>query len=263
MPPQPVLAADAQEAEEAHKLPDRFIITNTLLSSWIATGLLLLLFWLGARGVKDNQAPRGIANMVEAVVETMYGFVEGIAGRDNTRKFFPLFATIFIFVTFNAWLGLLPIYPTLGFIEDGEVVRHLLRPAGTDLNMPLAIAVVSFVFVEFWGIRSVGLGYFGKFFRLGSLLKGQVIDFFVGILELISEFIRLVSFTFRLFGNMTAGEILLLVFTFLLPFSFPLLFYGLELLVGLIQGLIFSGLTLVFVTLAIQPHGGEGEHGGH
>ena len=147
--------------------------------------------------------------------------------------------------------------------EEGEITRHLLRPAGTDLNMPLALAIISFVFVEFWGIRVLGFRYFGKFFRFGALLKGNIfqgfIDIFVGLLELLSEFVRIISFTFRLFGNMTAGEILLLVTAFLIPFVFSLPFYGLELLVGLIQALIFSGLTLVFVTIAVTPHGGE-EH---
>ena len=194
----------------------------------------------------------------------MYGFVEGVAGPKYAPRFFPLFATIFLFVVVNAWIGLLPFYPSLGFMnEEGEITRHLLRPAGTDLNMPLALAIISFVFVEFWGIRVLGFRYFGKFFRFGALLKGNIfqgfIDIFVGLLELLSEFVRIISFTFRLFGNMTAGEILLLVTAFLIPFVFSLPFYGLELLVGLIQALIFSGLTLVFVTIAVTPHGGE-EH---
>jgi F-type H+-transporting ATPase subunit a len=194
----------------------------------------------------------------------MYSFVEGVAGRGNTRRFFPLFATMFLFVLMNAWIGLIPLYQSLGFMNDGHFERHLLRPAGTDLNMPLALAIISFIFVEFWGIKTLGLSYFGKFFRFGALLKGRIfeglIDIFVGVLELLSEFIRLISFTFRLFGNMTAGEILLLMTAFLVPFVFSLPFYGLELLVGFIQALIFAGLTLVFVTIAITPHH-DGEEG--
>ncbi len=265
--PEPVLNADAQYMEETHKLPNSFVVTNTLLSCWIASILLILFLGLGARGIKADRAPRGLANVVEAIIEAMYGFVEGVAGHANARKFFALFATIFLFVLFNAWLGLLPIYPSLGFIEHGEIVRHLLRPAGTDLNMPLALALVSFVFVEFWGIRTMGLGYFGKFFRFNALLKGKLfqgfVDLFVGVLELLSELIRLVSFTFRLFGNMTAGEILLLVIGFLFPFSLGMVFFGLELFVGVVQALVFSGLTLVFVVMAVQPHEGEEEHGAH
>ena len=118
--------------------------------------------------------------------------------------------------------------------------------------------MVSFVFVEFWGIKSLRLSYFGKFFRFGALLRGRIfeglIDVFVGVLEMLSEFIRIVSFTFRLFGNMTAGEILVLVSAFLVPFVATVGVYGLELLVGFIQALIFSGLTLVFAAIAITAH---------
>ena len=262
LPPQAILAQDA--AEEGLP-PNRFVLTNTLLSSWTATLVLLLLFFIATRRMDVGRAPRGLQNLVEGVVAVTYDFVEGVAGRENARRFFPLFATIFLFVVINAWLGLLPFYPSLGFLdEEGHISRHLLRPAGTDLNMPLALALVSFVFVEYWGIRILGFRYFGKFFRFGTLLRGNVfqglIDIFVGFLELLSELVRVVSFTFRLFGNMTAGEILLLVTGFLIPFVFILPFYGLEILVGFIQALIFAGLTLVFVTIAVTPHEAEEEH---
>ena len=265
LPPQPVLAGDAEEAEKAHGLPaSRFILTNTLLSSWITTLVLVLLFFLATRRMDPGKAPRGLQNIMEGIIGTMFDFVESVAGRENARRFFPIFATIFLFVLVNAWLGLLPIYQSLAFIEGGQIQRHLLRPAGTDLNMPLALALVSFVFVEYWGIRMLGWRYFSKFFRFGTLFRGQIfqglIDVFVGLLELLSELVRVVSFTFRLFGNMTAGEILLLVTAFLIPFVFALPFYGLEILVGFIQALIFAGLTLVFVTIAVTPHEGEG-HG--
>ena len=268
--PQPVLAEDAKEAEEIHGLPTgRFILTNTLLSSWITTLVLVLLFFLATRRLDPGKAPRGLQNFVEAIIGAMYDFVGSVAGTQNARRFFPIFATIFLFVLMNAWLGLLPIYQSFGFIdEEGHLSRHLLRPAGTDLNMPLALALISFVFVEYWGIRMMGLRYFGKFFRFGTLLRARspgglfqgMIDIFVGLLELLSEFVRVVSFTFRLFGNMTAGEVLLLVTAFLMPFVFSLPFYGLEILVGFIQAIIFSALTLVFVTVAMTPHEAEEEH---
>ncbi|MBI2856430.1 MAG: F0F1 ATP synthase subunit A, partial [Chloroflexi bacterium] len=121
----------------------------------------------------------------------------------------------------------------------------------------------SFVFVEFWGFRLLRLSYLSKFIRLENLRRGNFlqvpIDLFVGALELLSEFIRIVSFTFRLFGNMTAGEILLLMIAYLVPFVAILPFYGLEILVGFVQALIFAGLTLVFVVVAVTPHEGE-EH---
>ena len=263
LPPQALLAEDAEEAAHGG-LPGRFILTNTLLSSWITTIVLVLLFVIGTRGMDAGKAPRGLQNILEAVITAMFDFVESVAGSENARRFFPMFATMFLFVALNAWMGLLPIYPSLGVVEDGHITRHLLRPAGTDLNMPLALAIVSFVFVEYWGIRTLGFKYFGKFFRFGALLRGKVfqgfIDIFVGLLELLSEVVRIVSFTFRLFGNMTAGEILLLITAFLIPFVFSLPFYGLELLVGFIQALIFAGLTLVFVTIAVMPHEADEGH---
>ena len=236
---------------------DGFVITNTLLSSWFVSLLLIALFYFGTRRMET--VPRGLQNFVEFAVEALYGFVQSVAGADNGRRFFPLI---------NAWVGLLPFYPTLGydatsFFTTDAIHTHLLRPAGTDLNMPLALAIASFVFVEYWGIKMLGIGYFGKFVRLENLKKGNFlqvpIDIFVGVLELLSEFVRIVSFTFRLFGNMTAGEILLLVITYLVPFVAVVVFYGLELLVGIIQALIFAGLTLVFVVLAVTPHSEE-EH---
>ena len=245
---------------------DGFVITNTLLSAWIVSLILIALFYFGTR--RMEVVPRGLQNFMEAGVEALYNFVQSVAGSENARRFLPLIATIFMFVMLNAWIGLLPIYPTLGydaesFFTTEPIHTHLLRPAGTDMNMPLALALVSFVFVEFWGLKLLKLQYLGKFVRLDNLRKGNFlqvpIDLFVGVLELLSEFVRIVSFTFRLFGNMTAGEIVLLVITYLVPFVAVVVFYGLELLVGLVQALIFAGLTLVFVVVAVTPHSEE-EH---
>ena len=240
---------------------DGFVITNTILSSWVVMIILIGLFYMGTRNMK--MVPSGLQNFLEFILESLYNFVQGVAGEENSRKFFPIIATIFLFVMLNAWVGLLPIYPALGFMDHGHMKGHLLRPAGTDLNMPLALALILFVFVEFWGLKLLKLNYLAKFVRLENLRKGNFaqvpIDLFVGVLELLSEFVRIVSFTFRLFGNMTAGEILLLVITYLVPFVLVLPFYGLELLVGLVQALIFAGLTLVFVVVAVTPHSEE-EH---
>jgi F-type H+-transporting ATPase subunit a len=250
-----------------------FIITNALLSSWIASIFLVGLFILGAR--KAALVPGRFQNFVEIAVEGLLNFVTGTVGREHSRLIFPVIATIFLFVLVNAWIGLLPIYPSLGF-KDGDIIQiHLLRPAGTDMNMPLALALVSFVFVEWLGFKMLGMAYITKFFRIGSLKLGiialfrfQILDafqylldfFFVGPLEGFSELVRLISFTFRLFGNMTAGEILVLVSAFLVPFIATVGVYGLELLVGFIQALIFSGLTLVFAAIAITSHHAEEAH---
>ncbi len=148
----------------------------------------------------------------------------------------------------------------------GEL-RPFLRGINTDLNTPLALAIMSAIFVEFWGISTLGFFTYGrKFFNLGGLLSGirrlspslvfqGVVDAFVGFLELVSEMVRLISFTFRLFGNMFAGEVVILMFTFLIPLVLTLPFYGLELFVGLIQAFIFAALTLVFGMIAVT-HGG-------
>jgi len=155
----------------------------------------------------------------------------------------------------------------------GELVP-LFRGPNTDLNTPLALAIVSAIAVESWGIASLGIGYGRKFFNFGRMFRGLfrlkpgqffqgVIDAFVGILELVSEAVRLISFTFRLFGNMFAGEVVILMFTFLFPLIFTLIFYGLELFIGIIQALIFALLTLVFGLMAVaygEAQAAEEEH---
>ena len=249
-------AAKETQEGEAHSTPlpiMQFAVTNTLLSAWFATVVLVLFFVLGSR--KKSLVPGRFQSLVETLIEAALNFCGSVLGPEMGRKAFPVVATIFFFVLFNAWLALLPFYQFLGFTKDGEIKAHLLRSAGTDLNFPLALALISFVFVEYWGIRSHGLGYFKKFFAIGGLLRlrpSGIIDAFVGFLELISEFVRIVSFTFRLFGNMTAGEILVVMITFLVPFVAVEFVFGLELLVGLIQAVIFASLTLVFLSVAIS-----------
>ena len=140
------------------------------------------------------------------------------------------------------------------------------RSVNTDVNAPLAIAIFSFIFVEFWGLQSLGPGYLKKFFAFGAIFsRGPMglIDIFVGLLELVSELSRMVSFTFRLFGNVFAGEVLLAMMSFLVPFILVDVFYGLELFVGLIQAFVFAMLTLVFAVTAVSHHGGEEHEGMH
>ena len=245
--------------EEAHSTPlgiTEFAVTNTMLSAWSASVVIILFFVLGAG--KKSMVPGRFQSVVESLFEGIISFSSGVLGPDMARKAFPVVATIFFFVLFNAWLALLPFYQAVGFVsgEENLIKVHLLRSAGTDLNMPLALALVSFFFVEYWGFRSHGFGYLRKFFAFGSIFSRGIfqglIDMFVGFLELISELIRVVSFTFRLFGNMTAGEILVVMITFLVPLVVTNFVYGLELLVGLIQSVIFAGLTLVFLSVAVR-----------
>lgn len=231
-----------------------FTITNTLVSAWLTTGLVVLLFGLGARNTK--LVPGRLQGLIELFLGALFNFIKGVAGEKYARSFFPILATMFIFVSFNAWMALLPFYPTVGFKAEGadHVTTHLLRSAGTDINMPIAMALIGFLFAEIWGFKAHKVGYLREFFR-----GPNPIQTFVGLLELLSHFIRLLSFTFRLFGNMVAGEIVLGMMTFLLVFLVPLAFYGLEILVGGVQALILMGLTLVFTVMAVAPHPGHEE----
>jgi F-type H+-transporting ATPase subunit a len=254
-----------------------FTITNTLLASWLTIIVLIGLVYACTRKMK--LIPGRLQNLAELIVETLLNFIKGVAGENHARIFFPMVATIFLYVLTNAFLALLPFFGTIGITEHDGTFVPLLRAANTDINLPLSIAIISFACIEFWGLRSLGfLHYLNSFFNFGqlrdgfiSLFKGKIrpaisgilfgfINIFVGGLEVLSHFIRIVSFTFRLFGNMTAGEILLLVVSFLIPLVASIPFYGLELLVGVLQALIFAGLTLVFGVIAMAPHAEEPEH---
>jgi F-type H+-transporting ATPase subunit a len=247
-----------------------FPITNTLIASWLTVIVLVIIFYVCTRKMK--LIPGRLQNLAEMAVEALLSFVQGPAGEKHARLLFPVVASIFIYVITNAYLALLPFFNTIVVTGQEGTVVPLFRAANTDINVPLSIAVMSFIFVEFWGMKSLGaFHYLGEFFNFGQvrrgvkeLFKGKIrpavsnitfgfINLFVGLLEVFSHIIRIVSFTFRLFGNMTAGEILLLVSAFLIPFIFTIPFYGLELLIGFIQALIFAGLTLVFGIIALTP----------
>jgi F-type H+-transporting ATPase subunit a len=140
--------------------------------------------------------------------------------------------------------------------------RPYLRSVNSDANSPLAIALWSAVFVELWGLQALGIKYLGKFFAFPPFGKFSPINIFVGFLEFLSELIRIISFTFRLFGNIFAGDVLITFISFLTPFVFPVVFYGLETFVGFIQAAVFALLTLVFAVMAVEHHD-EGEHEAH
>ena len=238
-------------------------ITNTILAGWITVVFLILVCWLITRRMK--LVPGRLQAAFEAIVGWIYDFCRNTAGEVNGRRFFPVVCTIFLFVAFNAWLSLVPGY---GSILFGN--HELIRGANTDINTPLSMAVISFIFVAYFGLKVLGIKWlrqyfnFGPVFRaIGGIFKGKfdfmaifsgMIDAFVGMLELLSRFITIISFTFRLFGNMTAGEILLLVTAYLIPWVLAVPFYGLEVLIGFIQGLVFAGLTLVFASMAVTSH---------
>jgi F-type H+-transporting ATPase subunit a len=246
-----------------------FPITNSIIAAWITIIFLVGFSYAVTRRMK--LIPGRLQGIFEFLLGWLYDFCCSAAGEKNGRRFFPIVTTIFLFVIMNAWLGLLPGYGSI-IVHTAEGEVHLLRPANTDINMPLALAVMSVVITQYFGFRTLGRHYVAKFVNVGiffrsagQVVRGKVgaglsgmftgvIAIFVGFLELLSEFIHVVSFTFRLFGNMTAGEILILVAVFLVPWLFALPFYGLELLIGFLQALIFGGLTLIFLTLAVASH---------
>lgn len=320
-------------------------ISNTLLASWITIIVVVALAFAATRKMKI--IPGRLQALVESAAEMLLNFVESVAGHKNGRKFFPVIATIFIFVMFNAYLALLPVYgpgiylqqtkevvspvagtvvtlaapaqgdtvvnvtegdvlfqvntgsttedvtaPKTGEVEFAVVAGQsisanepvadivskppLLRSASTDINMTMALALMAVLFIEFMGLRAKGFRtYFGEYVNVKELFRGiklffkgkvveggmamvtGVINAIIGGLEAFSHLMRAVSFGFRLFGNMTAGEILVLSATFLIPWVMAVPFYGLELLIGFIQALIFGGLTLVFASIAVTHEGEE------
>lgn len=228
-------------------------ITNTLLMSWIAMAVLILISVLATR--KLRLIPKGIQNFVEAIIEFILDFISQITGdRKEAEKFFPLVTTIFVFILLSNWMGLIPGVGTIGFFEvahagsNEQVFVPLFRSTNSDLNMTLALAIVSVLATQIFGIITIGFfKHLGKYISFKN--PGLT---FAGILEAITEAVKILSFSFRLFGNIFAGEVLLVVVGVLIPFIAPLPFMLLELFVGFIQALIFAMLTLVFLKIAVS-----------
>lgn len=224
-------------------------VTNSMLLSWVSSALLIVLAYFST--AKLALIPRGIQNFFEMVVEFLFNTVNDVLeDEDATKKYLPFLATIFIFIIVNNWMGLLPGVGTIGIHELKEghsVLVPIFRSGNADLNTTLALAIVTIITVQVLGVSALGtFKYAKKFFNF----KGPI-DFFVGILELMSEFSKIISFSFRLFGNIFAGEVLLMVIAFLLPFIAPIPFFFLEIFVGFIQALVFTMLALVFIKGAI------------
>jgi F-type H+-transporting ATPase subunit a len=259
-----------------------------MLTTIVVDILIIVLALLATMSMKE--VPGKWQSFVEMVVEYLYSMSESISGRD-ARKYFPWVATIFIFVVFSNWIGLIPGVGSIVVVQEAAVEEHaqgfnrqlamadgklvlinpaeeeeghgkevpLFRAPSADLNTTFALALITMVMVQVWGVRALGLGYFGKFFQFnGPNLGMKLISTFVGILELVSEFSRLIAFGFRLFGNIFAGEVLLGVMAFLIPYLISLPFYGLELFVGFVQALVFMMLSVAFFIVATTSHGEEG-----
>ncbi len=233
-------------------------ITNSLIASLITTIVLIVIAYFATKDVK--KVPRGLQNLFEVVIEALFNMVNSVTGdKKQTYKFFPLVATIFIFIIISNWLGLLPGFGSVGFFETAKEGMHgeehsvfvpLLRSANSDLNVTLALAMISVFATQIFGVAALGVLKYGKkFLNFSSPIK-----FFVGLLELVGEIAKMISFSFRLFGNVFAGEVLLVVIIMLAPFIVPIPFFALELFVGFIQALVFAMLTLVFLKVAVTAH---------
>ena len=253
-----------------------FPITNAMVNGWIAVAFFVLVAFIARK--RKGLVPTGFHNIVEGIVEFMLIEVEKVAGdRNNAKKFLPIVGTIFLFILFSNWIGLVPGTGSIGVwgIHEGhKALIPLLRPAASDLNLTLAIAIFAVLSSHVIGLTSIGpMSHFSKFINIRgifrSLKKGPIaiavaiIEFGVGIIEIVGEIAKVVSLSLRLFGNVFAGEVLLTVMLGIMAFFLPIPFIFLELLVGIIQATVFAMLTLAYLTVATQDHSehDEEEHG--
>lgn len=238
-------------------------ITNTIINAWIAILIFLTLGLFLRKQIKNK--PGKLQNACEYILEMLLPYFDQVTGdRKKTISFLPVVGSIFFFILLSNWLGLLP---GTGSISVGHT--FLLRPANTDLNLTLAMALTAVISSHIFGFISVGVfTHIGKFIQIGGIIKSfkkgpiavfaAFIEFGVGILEIISEIAKILSLSLRLFGNIFAGEVLISVISALVALVIPTPFMLLELLVGLIQAAVFAMLTLVYLTVASsQPHGAD------
>jgi F-type H+-transporting ATPase subunit a len=287
-------------AEELFKIGP-IPVTNSMLTMFIVMALILIIFSSIAR--KATMVPGRGQGFLESIAEFLLGLVEGTAGKRAGRRIFPLISGLFVFILFANYSGLFPGVGVIGFYEDEESAEHttesgtetegehavayevasvgdsaapavaasqeedehervlvpFLRSPNADLNMTLAMALVTFTVVQIAGIRAHGIG---------GRIKHMADPWWIFPLELVQEFARIISLSFRLFGNVFAGEILLAVMYAIanavkiavIPILFPVVFLGLELLFGTIQALVFALLTLIYITLATAGGHGDEEH---
>jgi F-type H+-transporting ATPase subunit a len=261
-----------------------FTITNSLFTSWLVLVAITIFAVVFKMKIKKN--PQGVQNFIETIIEGFHGMVEGVTENAKlARKFFAPIFTIFLFVLLNNWAGLIPGVGSIGIThadanseiheskqaifksvenftatddimenqnphteteEHNVAMTPIFRPGSADLSFTLALAIVAVLMVQYMGVRTLGgWGYFSRFLNFSN-----PVHFFVGLLEIVSEFSKMISFSFRLFGNVFAGEVLLTVIIALSPFIAPMPFYALEIFVGAVQALVFAMLTLVFFRMA-------------
>ena len=235
------------KAEEIFSI-GHLAVTNALLLSTVTVILLLIVGFFVRKNLK--LIPGKLQSIVELLLEEILNFMESVLGtRMLALRYLPLIATIFIFVMISNWLGLMPGVGSIGIYElrDGhELFVPIFRAPAADLNFTIALALISMISINVLAVLALGIKkHLAKFFTLKNPLFT-----FVGLLEFISEFVKIISFSFRLFGNVFAGEVLLTIIVSLVPYAVPLPFLFLEIFVGFIQAFIFAMLTLVFIAMA-------------
>jgi F-type H+-transporting ATPase subunit a len=269
-------------------------LVNTMPTLGFTVILLIVIAYLTNRSLKKSQktdlVPRGIGNLMEALLELLYNLTEGSAGSKWAKTIFPWFATIMIYVLFANLLKLIPGFESIGLLHPvetggyavqslggnwnlllptavttgGYVLVPFVRGISLDLNFTFALAIISVVMIQVVGFQAQGFGYLSKFFNVRNMFRTPffgAMDFLVGLLELISEFSKILSFAFRLFFNMFAGIILVAVVAFLLGkiTIVSSMLYLFELFIGIIQAFVFGMLTMVFMAMATQGHAHEEE----
>lgn len=270
-------------------------ITNSILTSLVVSALIVTFAFAAKASLKTSGKPTKFQALVEFIVESFRNMVRGVAESDRKVEIFtPVILSFFMFIIMNNWFGLLPGVGTIGFKEEPKEVRLVtsvhaseevapvanesetsiqgaetspesstpkrkeavfvpyFRAGTADLNTTIALALISVVLTQVYGVYFQKMHYFGKYINFSS-----PINFFVGLLETVLELAKVMSFAFRLFGNIFAGEVLLAVMMFLVPLVIPMPFYGMEIFVGFIQALVFSMLSLVFFSMATIGHDEE------
>lgn len=224
-------------------------IPNTFLATLLVDAIIVSLVLTISKKIK--LIPNMLQNIVESIFETFYTLTESIAA-NRASKIFPYFMTFFLFILVANWSSLIPGFGTIGFFETHGHERELipiLRGATSDLNVTLALALISAFATHMLSIKTIGVKeYLGRYFSFNP------INLFIGVLEIISEITKIISLSFRLFGNIFAGEVVLLTTSTIFAFLFPVPFLLLEVIVGLVQALVFGMLTMTFMAVLTTPH---------
>jgi F-type H+-transporting ATPase subunit a len=299
VPVQPEITVAAEKLIE-EPIAENFLglgplyLVNTLPTLAVTIVLLVIIAYFTnrslTRSARTDLVPRGIGNLMESILEVLYNLTEGSAGAKWAKAIFPWFATIMIYVLFANLLKLIPGFESIGVLhpahgeghavaelgggwanllpekmeEGGYILAPFFRGISVDLNFTVSLAIIAVVMIQVIGFRAQGLGYLSKFFNTRRMFKVPffgAMDFLVGLLELISELSKILSFAFRLFGNMFAGIVLVAIVAGLLGkiSILPAMIMMFELFVGVIQAFVFGMLTMVFMAQATQGHGEEHE----